>query len=65
VDILADRYEAALLESWTDPDAASEEIATVKADDETEHTWFSVSRIGYDAEAIAIIQREPEVHWFG
>jgi len=63
VDLLRDQYEAAVLESWLDPDTAPEPSPSF--DDDAEQTWFSISRIGYDADTFAVIQREPEVHWFG
>ena len=63
MDVLAEQYEVAVLEGLLDPDPPAE---AEPFDDE--HVWFSMSRIGYDADSFAVIrvgEREPEYRWFG
>lgn len=65
MDLLRDQYEAAVLDSWIEPDVPADDDPAPDSDD-VEHTWYSTSRIGYDADTFALIQgSEPEGHWFG
>jgi hypothetical protein len=59
MDLLCDHYEVAILEGRLDPDSTCPEHP------EEEQIWLSTSRIGYDADDFAAIEREPELLWFG
>ncbi len=61
MDIMGDQYETAV-EGWLDAELLTE---SEPLDDDV--VWFSMRRIGYDADAIASIRgdAEPEFRWFG
>jgi hypothetical protein len=62
VELLRDLYEAAALDGWLDPDSGSP-VADPPTDDQI---WYADSRVGYDADLLAGIEREPEgITWFG
>ena len=64
MDIMIEQYERAAMDAWLDGEHAPEPDLDPIGE---EHVWFSMRRVGYDADALRSIQgeREPEVHWFG
>ena len=59
MDLLRDHFEAAVLESSLEPEQPS------TGEPGLEESWLTTSRIGYDADTLAVIEREPEILWFG
>lgn len=66
MDILTEQFDAAVIEGWLD--AAPAPTPAGATEDEQladDHVWFSMRRVGYDADVLAGIEREPEFRWFG
>ena len=61
MDLMPDHYETATLEGWLEPEPEPDADGPI----DEEHVWFSMSRVGYDADAFDRIEREPEFDWFG
>ena len=68
MDILAEQFDAAVIEGWLDAAPTPAPTSAGSTEDEQladNHVWFSMRRVGYDADVLAGIEREPEFRWFG